>query len=250
MKQSINICWFRRDLRLIDNAALYHALRSGNPVLPVFIFDTTILDQLEEKADRRVQFIYDTLLEMQETLEQYNSTLHVLYDTPEAAFKTLCSKYNISKVFTNEDYEPYARERDKKIAQLLKEKDIEFYTFKDQVIFSRDEVLKEDGTPNTVFTPYSKKWKAKLDEFYLKAYPTKKYFRHFLEHAAIAIPSLQMMGFKETAKNFPSKDAEAALIKQYGGTRDFPGIKGTSRLSVHLRFGTVSIRALAAKAGK
>lgn len=250
MKQSINICWFRRDLRLIDNAALYHALRSGNPVLPVFIFDTTILDQLEEKADRRVQFIYDTLLEMQETLEQYNSTLHVLYDTPEAAFKTLCSKYNISKVFTNEDYEPYARERDKKIAQLLKEKDIEFYTFKDQVIFSRDEVLKEDGTPYTVFTPYSKKWKAKLDEFYLKAYPTKKYFRHFLEHAAIAIPSLQMMGFKETAKNFPSKDAEAALIKQYGGTRDFPGIKGTSRLSVHVRFGTVSIRALAAKAGK
>lgn len=250
MKEAINICWFRRDLRLTDNAALHHALKTKEPVLCVFIFDTNILNQLEDKADRRVQFIYDALLEMQETLENKKSSLYILYDTPEAAFKILCSKYNISKVFTNEDYDPYARERDQKIAALLKEKNIEFHSFKDQVIFSKEEVLKEDGTPYTVFTPYSKKWKATLDEFYLKPYPTQKYSRYFLEHAPIPFPSLQKMGFAATEKNFPSKDAEAALIKHYADTRDFPGIKGTSRLSVHLRFGTISIRTLAAKAGK
>jgi len=250
MKQTINICWFRRDLRLADNAALYHALRSDAPVLPVFIFDTNILDQLEEKEDRRIQFIYDALLEMQETLEQHNSSLHVVHDTPEEAFKMLCSKYNIGKVFTNEDYEPYARERDKKIEKFLKEKDIAFHSYKDQVIFSKDEVLKDDGTPYTVFTPYSKKWKAKLEDFFLEPYTTKKYFRNFLAHAPVAIPSMQKMGFKKTEKNFPAKDAEAALIKHYADTRDFPGIKGTSKLSVHLRFGTISIRALAAKANK
>lgn len=248
MKELINICWLRRDLRLKDNAALYHALKSNMPVVPVFIFDKNILGKLEEKADRRVQFIYDALTDIQSSLEKIGSTLHVIYDTPEAAFKTLSTKYTIGKVFTNHDYEPYTRERDKNIVELLKEKNIEFISFKDQVIFEKDEVLKDDGTPYTVFTPYSKKWIAKLEEFYLKPYPSEGYVNNFFKQPPVSIPSLKEIGFKETVKQFPLKDVEAALIKHYRETRDFPGIHGTSRLSVHLRFGTISIRALAAKA--
>lgn len=248
MKERINICWLRRDLRLKDNAALYHALKSKTPVIPVFIFDKNILDQLEEKADRRVQFIHDTLQDIQSALQKKGATLHVIYDTPEGAFTTLCSTYNIGKVFTNQDYEPYARERDKKIAAFLHEKNIEFSGFKDQVIFEKEEVLKDDATPYTVFTPYSKKWMAKLDEFYLQPYPSEKYVQNIFQQAPVAIPSLKEMGFEETVKQFPPKEAEAALIKHYRETRDFPGIHGTSRLSVHLRFGTISIRTLAAKA--
>ena len=248
MKQPVNICWFRRDLRLKDNAALYHALKSEHPVLPVFIFDKIILDKLEEKADRRVQFIHDTLSELESYLQKKSAGFHVLYDTPEAAFKTLCSKYQVSKVFTNHDYEPYARERDQQIAKLLKEKNIELLSFKDQVIFEKEEVLKDDGKPYTVFTPYSRKWKAKLEAFDLKGYPTQRYMNNLFKHEPVAIPSLKQMGFIETDKRFPPKDAEAALIKHYGQTRDFPGVPGTSRLGIHLRFGTISIRALATKA--
>lgn len=248
MKERINICWFRRDLRLNDNAALYHALKSKTPVVPVFIFDKNILNQLEEKADRRVQFIHDTLMEIQSTLEKKGATLHVIYDTPQRAFKSLCTTYNIGTVFTNHDYEPHARERDNKITELLKEKNIEFRSFKDQVIFEKDEIIKDDGTPYTVFTPYSKKWMAKLDEFYCKPYPSEKYVQYFFKQPPINIPSLHKMGFKETARQFPSKDAATALIQHYRETRDFPGIHGTSRLSVHLRFGTISIRTLVTKA--
>lgn len=248
MKQPINICWFRRDLRLKDNAALYHALKDGTPVLPIFIFDTLILHQLEEKADSRVQFIHDTLLEMQSNLEKKGSSLQVLYATPQEAFEALIKKYTVEKVFTNHDYDPYAIERDKKIASLLKKENIEFHTYKDQVIFDKNEVIKEDGTPYTVFTPYSKKWKAKLTPFFLRPYPTEKYFRHFFQTDPIAIPSLKKMGFKETDQKIPSHDVETALIKHYGETRDFPGIHGTSRLGIHLRFGTISIRTLAKKA--
>ncbi|MFT3981922.1 MAG: deoxyribodipyrimidine photo-lyase [Ferruginibacter sp.] len=248
MKQTINICWFRRDLRLTDNAALYHALRSGNPVLPVFIFDSNILDELENKKDRRVQFIHDALAAMQEQLEKLGSTLYILHDTPEAAFKKLLSKYTVAKVFTNCDYEWYARKRDSEIAALLEQHDIAFATFKDQVIFDKDEVLKDDGTPYTVFTPYSKKWKATMKDFHLEAYPTKKYFKHFFQSAPLRLPSLQSLGFNTSDEHFPAKEMEKALIQHYAGTRDFPAIHGTSRLGVHLRFGTVSIRALAAKA--
>ncbi|MBC7937824.1 MAG: deoxyribodipyrimidine photo-lyase [Rhizobacter sp.] len=248
MNQPINICWFRRDLRLKDNAALYHALKGEHPVLPVFIFDKNILDKLDDKSDARVQFIHDTLNELQVYLLQKGATFHVLYNSPEAAFKTLCSQYEISKVFINHDYEPYARERDEQITSLLKEKNIDLLSFKDQVIFEKDEVIKDDGKPYTVFTPYSRKWKAKLEDFYLKPYPTQRYIKNLVRLSPVEIPSLKKMGFTATAIRFPPKDAEAALIKHYGDTRNFPGIQGTSRLSIHLRFGTISIRTLAAKA--
>jgi len=240
--------WFRRDLRLHDNAALYYALIDKNPVLPIFIFDKNILDDLEDKKDRRVEFIREALTEMQDNLEKHNSTLEVFYDTPVETFKKLLKKYIIQTVFTNEDYEQYAIDRDKEIGSLLQKHNATLKSYKDQVIFSKDEVLKDNGEPYTIYTPYSKKWLSQLTEFYLSPYPTKKYFKNFYKQEAHRIPSLKSIGFEETGKPFPPKTIEDDLIKDYKETRDFPGIKGTSRLSVHLRFGTISIRDLAAKA--
>ena len=240
--------WFRRDLRLDDNAALYHALRSGKPVVPVFIFDKNILDDIEEKQDRRVEFIRNVLLEMQEELKAYTTSLYIFYDTPKNVFEQLLKEYTIEDVFANEDYEQYALDRDEAIALLLKEHKAQLKLYKDQVIFAKDEVVKDNGEPYTVFTPYSKKWLTKLSVFYLKSYPTKKYFKNFNKEQAHRIPSLRSMGFKELDKHFPSKTVHTELLKDYKQTRDFPGINGTSRLGIHLRFGTISIRQLATKA--
>lgn len=240
--------WFRRDLRLTDNAALYYALKSNLPVLPVFIFDRIILDRLEDKNDKRVQFIHAALEEMQSELVKMNSSLHVLHATPIDAFKQLLSTYEIENVFTNHDYELYAIERDAAIAELLKQHAVKFHSFKDQVIFEKDEVLKDDGNPYTVFTPYSKKWKAALKPFHVKAYPTEKYGNNFFKQDEISLPLLQEIGFIKTGAIFPAKALNEAIISKYKEQRDYPAIKGTSQLSVHLRFGTVSIRELAKKA--
>ncbi len=246
--QKVNIFWFRRDLRLHDNAGLYYALREKYPVIPVFIFDKIILDQLEEKKDKRVEFIRDALVEIQEKLEKKESSLEMYYGTPEEVFEKLIKEYDIQTVFTNHDYEPYAIERDELIKNLLAKNNIDFETYKDQVIFEKDEVLKDDGNPYTVYTPYSRKWKAKLTDFYVKSYPSEKYDKNFFKQHPRRIPSLNSMGFKETDKKFPSKNPGEQLIKQYDKTRNFPGTDGTSRLGIHLRFGTISIRKLVAKA--
>jgi len=244
----INICWFRRDLRLDDNAALYHALKEGIPVVPIFIFDRNILDQLDEKADRRVEFIRAALVDMQELLKQWGSSLEVYYGFPEQVFRELLEKYPIKKVFTNDDYEPYARKRDDAIRRLLNEQQVSLHTFKDQVIFAKEEVVKDNGQPYTIFTPYSRRWKAKLEAFYLKSYPVKKYCRHFYQQPPISIPSLASMGFSATDRPFPPDNLSEEQLKKYKEQRDYPAIHGTSKLSVHLRFGTVSIRKLARKA--
>ncbi len=244
--ETVNIFWFRRDLRLNDNAGLYHALKSGQQVLPIFIFDKNILDQLEDKADRRVEFIHAALEEMQEQLVAMGSSLKVYYGTPLQAFTDLVSKYKIENVFTNHDYEPYALEREKLVDNLLKINGSNLKTFKDQVLLEKNEVLKDDGKPYTVFTPYSRKWKAVLTDFHLKPYSTTKYFNHFFKQAAQPIPSLQSMKFEAVDKPFPSKLLQDELIKKYAEQRNFPAIKGTSKLGLHLRFGTVSIRQLAA----
>lgn len=248
MQSPVNIFWFRRDLRLDDNAGLYHALKQGLPVIPIFIFDRNILDQLDEKKDRRVEFIRAALLDIQEQLESMGSSLDVYYDFPEAVFRQLLSRYTIQKVFTNHDYEPYAQERDNTIRQLLHTKEIAFHTYKDQVIFEKSEVVKDDGKPYTIFTPYSKRWKATLTDFYLKPYPTKKYDKYFYQQSPKRIPSLTAMGFKPVDQPFPARTMKEELIKKYGQQRDFPAIHGTSKLGVHLRFGTISIRKLAQKA--
>jgi len=240
--------WFRRDLRLKDNAALYHALKSGYPVVPVFIFDTEILDLLEEKKDRRVEFIRIALAAMQTELNAMGSTMHVLHGTPEACFKKLLTHYEIETVFTNHDYELSAIARDKKIADLLQAHQAVLRTYKDQVIFDRDEVVKDDGSPYTVYTPYSKRWKMKLNDFYLRPYPTQKYFGHFYQQSPIDIPTLHAMGFEASEETFPPKAISKSLLHQYKDRRDFPAVPGTSHLGLHLRFGTVSIRALAAYA--
>lgn len=246
----INIFWFRRDLRLHDNAGLYHALKQGNPVLPLFIFDRNILDKLEEKTDARVSFIHQALEEMQKEFKKMRSTLEIFSGRPIDVFEELLQKYEIKAVYTNHDYEPYAIERDNEIADLLRDSGIPFHTYKDQVIFEKNEVIKDDGTPYSVFTPYSKRWKSIVTPFYLKSYPASEYHKNFFKQNLIAIPSLGSIGFKKSKQNFPSSDPKEDIIKKYDKQRDLPGINGTSRMGVHLRFGTVSIRQLAAKASE
>lgn len=241
--KAVNIFWFRRDLRLHDNAALYHALKAGLPVVPIFIFDKNILDKLEDKTDRRVEFIYLAIENIQQQLVKMGSSLEVFYDVPENAFQELTTRYKIEAVFANGDYEHYAQVRDESIAKLLKKNGASLKLYKDQVIFEKDEVTKADGKPYTVFTPYSKQWRARLNDFYQSTYPTEKYFEHFHSQRAKKIPSLSSMGFEAAGKPFPSVEPDEGLIKRYDKQRDFPA-KGTSRMGVHLRFGTVSIREL------
>jgi len=238
---AVTVFWFRRDLRLEDNAGLYHALKSGNPVLPFFIFDKEILDDLEDKDDARVTFIYKALEEIAKSCHKHHSDLQVVYDKPEHAFNKLIKEYNVAAVYTNHDYEPYAKLRDEAIKTMLAKHDIDFKTFKDQVIFERGEVTKDDGKPYTVYTPYKNKWYQKLKPFYLKAYPTEKYLHNLHKFKAFAIPTLKEMGFVKSDITYPEKEYDD-VIADYAKNRDFPAITGTSHVGVHLRFGTVSIR--------
>jgi deoxyribodipyrimidine photo-lyase len=256
----MNIFWFRRDLRLEDNAGLYHALKDGQPVLPLFIFDKNILDDLKDRTDARVTFIHRTISELHEQLKSLGSSILIKFGTPDEVWQEIINKYPVSRVFTNRDYEPYAKERDQNIKNLLIHHNIEFHDFKDHVIFEHPEVTKNDGLPYTVFTPYSKKWKAKLNthlsstehsktiSFYLKPYPTEKYFDHFYSTPPLSLISLEEMNFKSSTIQIPSKTVSRGLIKTYDQTRNFPSINGTSKLGIHFRFGTISIREKALKA--
>lgn len=246
--QKVNIFWFRRDLRLSDNAGLYQALKTGDPVLPIFIFDSEILDKLENKEDRRVEFIYNALGEINDTLSAEDTGLAIFHDKPVKVFNALVKKYNIGTVFTNTDYEGYARERDNEVRDLLRDKGIGFNSYKDHVIFEKDQILKQDGKPYTVYTPYSLTWKAALTDFHLEAYPTEEYFGNFLKYKAEPLLPLKNYGFKATGKPYPPKNLKDDLLHHYQSKRNFPGIPGTSRMGIHLRFGTVSIRQLATRA--
>jgi deoxyribodipyrimidine photo-lyase len=244
----IALFWFRRDLRLNDNAGLYHALKENENVLPIFIFDTEILSQLEDKADARVEFIHKNVHKLQQQLIEINSSMLVVTGTPIDVFNNILKKYKIKKVYTNHDYEPYAIKRDSEIAEFLKSNNVSFHSYKDQVIFEKEEVVKDDQKPYTVFTPYMRKWKSKLNSFYTKAYPTQKYFNHFYKSKPLAIPSLSEIGFKASNILFPPIELNQNIIKLYKEQRDIPAISGTSKLSVHLRFGTISIRELVVSA--
>jgi len=246
----IAIFWHRRDLRLEDNTGLYHALKSGLPVLPIFIFDKEILDKLDNKKDRRVIFIHQQIKRLSHELQNLGiglpqSSILVKYGKPEDVWKEILQQYNVKAVYTNHDYEPYAQERDKKVRQILGE--IAFNTYKDQVILEKDEVTKDDGKPYTIYTPYSRKWQKTLAESDLNPYSTEKYFHNFLGTPTLPIPSLEDMGFQNENYSFSGTDIKDDLLKNYGESRDFPAVQGTSRISVHLRFGTISIRALAKK---
>lgn len=243
-KEKINIHWFRRDLRLNDNHALHAALSAGLPVLSIFIFDTTILKHLPKK-DARVEFIHNSLAAIQEKLIAIGSSLRVYHGTPEEVFEKIASEYDVQTLYANRDYEPNARERDKRIYDNLKEKDIQFIGKKDQVIFESNEVLKDDGLPYTVFTPYSKKWKARLSAHPIICFPSEELSANFLQAAPFDLPSIEQIGFEKSGIQFPSTELNTQAIQNYHLNRDFPAIPGTTRMSLHLRFGTVSTRALA-----
>lgn len=241
------VFWHRRDLRIEDNAGLYKALKNHLDVQPIFIFDKNILDELP-KDDQRLVFIHQSLQDIKNKYSKLGADLWSFYGDPLKVWEQiLADNPNITHVYTNRDYEPYALERDKAVFNLLAEKDVTFIGAKDHVIFEKNEVLKDDGEPYKVFTPYSKKWKSKLNDFYLKSYPTEKYFSNFKKITSPkALIGLVEMGFDTVLKvDIPSADFNQTIIKDYHLTRDIPAIKGTSRLSIHLRFGTISIRALA-----
>jgi deoxyribodipyrimidine photo-lyase len=243
MKTPISICWLRRDLRLEDNAALYHALRSEHPVLLLFIFDTGILGKLHDKADARVTYIYQAISGIQTQLRALNSSILIKIGTPiELWEQEILQEYAVKSLYYNVDYEPQARERDKTITDLLTQRQIPVHSYKDQTLLDRDEILKPDGSPYTVYSPYFRQWSAKLeDDFFLKSYPTEKYFSNFLKTDALPLPSLKEIGFEPTTIPFPDKHFETKL-PGYESRRDFPYDDATSRIGVHLRFGTVSIR--------
>lgn len=248
MKKEISLFWFRRDLRLHDNAGLYHALRENEQVLPLFIFDKNILDKLDDKYDRRVDFIHQAVTILHKELVGLGSSLLVANSTPEIVFENLLKEYSVKAVYTNHDYEPYAQTRDKEIRQLLHKQGCVFKTYKDQCVFEKDEVTKDDGKPYTVFTPYANKWKKKLKPFFYKSYPNQRYFAHFIKQNEVPIPELETLGFLKTDIVIPKKiTVNDLLLQKYKEQRDYPAINGTTRLSIHLRFGTVSIRQLVAK---
>jgi len=235
------VFWFRRDLRLTDNAGLYYALKENQIVLPLFIFDTQILEKLEDKKDGRVGFIYQTIADLKAQLEEMGSTLMVLHGDPEEIFRIISP----AAVYANDDGEPYAQRRDNTVRKILKQKGSVLKTFKDHVIFARDEVLKDDGKPYTIFTPYSRKWKSFYNASHINSYPSEKLFSSLVKTNPMPTASLEEIGFEETEMIFPSRIILKSVIEQYHKQRNFPALHGTTRLSIHLRFGTVSIRKLA-----
>lgn len=247
-KKETSIFWFRRDLRLDDNVGFYEALKGENSVLPIFIFDTEILDKLPEN-DARITFIFNTLQKMRNTLQdEYGSSIAMFYGKPKEIFKQLIEDYDVSKVFTNRDYEPYARERDEEIQSFLEDNDIEFITYKDQVIFEKDEVVKKDGDPYVVYTPYMRTWKKNFKDHDLKIYYTNDYLDNLVKNSRLPNLSLSDMGFKKSSQEIKDYDVTPTLIKEYEDTRNFPAKEATSRLGPHLRFGTVSVRKMVKKA--
>lgn len=247
MNKEISICWLRRDLRLEDNAALYHALKGKYPVLLLFIFDSKILSKLQDPKDARVTFIHQTVTHLNDELIKLGSSMVVHHGTPEEIWAKLLQTYQVRSVFTNHDYEPSAKERDDALAEFLASEGIDFKTFKDQVIFEKNEVIKNDGKPYTVFTPYFKQWQQKLTAFHTKAYPTKKYFKNLLQTKHFSIPTLKELGFEKSDQTFPSKSF-AGKLNDYEDKRDYPGADATTHIGMHLRFGTVSIRTAAREA--
>lgn len=245
-RPAVAVFWFRRDLRLEDNHGLLMALADHDAVLPIFIFDRNILDSLRDQSDKRVNFIHQTLQAMDAKLREMGSALWTFYGTPEEAFKVLLSSYDVQAVYTNSDYEPAARKRDRKIFELLVSEDIDLYEHKDHVIFERQELLTTQHDPYTVYTPYRKKWLAELDEDMLESYDCSPHYGSFYKQSdATPIIALEEMGFKACEVDFPRAAFYQKRLADYGDQRDFPALEQTSRLGIHLRFGTMSIRELA-----
>lgn len=249
MKKAVSIFWFRRDLRLDDNTGLFKALLSEHPVIPIFIFDTEILKELPED-DARLTFIHSQVQRMSKKLqEDYGSGVAMYSGTPLEVFERLISDWDVAAVYTNRDYEPYARKRDEDVRDFLKSKKIPFLTEKDQVIFEKDEVTKEDGDPYVVYTPYKNKWKEVFGESGVQlSHPSETRLAETLKRTDLPSLSLDQLGFKTSDISVPDYNLEADLIGNYEKTRNFPAVDGTSHLGPHLRFGTISVRRVLKKA--
>lgn len=246
--KTTTIFWFRRDLRLEDNCALYHALKENERVLPVFIFDTDILDDLDNDCDGRVEFIYNRVKSMKAYLEEQGSSLMVLHGKPIDQFRALVRNYPIERVYFNHDYGPDAIARDQRISRYLEKNHITVKSFKDQAVFEKDEIVKKDGKPYTVYTPYMKKWKEQFKMEPTVIYSTSDLYQRFIKTENYKLPSMDELGFKESKMKFPSGEFDEQVISNYHHNRDYPYLEGTTRLGIHLRFGTVSIRQAVTKA--
>jgi len=247
LPKKLNVFWFRRDLRIFDNAGFFHALNQAENVLPVFIFDTDILENLS-KTDARVSFIHQSLEAIHRQFLKVGSGLKILRGKPFDVFEEIIQEYEIAAVYTNRDYEPYGLKRDKQIGDLLKSKGIGFNTYKNQVIFEQAEIVKENGLPYLVYTPFMKRWKAVFSEEKIKDYPSENGLKNLVKNQHESFPSLQSIGFSKSEIEVPSPNLSARLMIDYEATRNFPATIGTSFLGVHLRFGTVSIRQIVEEA--
>ena len=254
---NVNFFWFRRDLRISDNRGLFAALTSGLPVIPVFIFDHNILDSLP-KNDARVDFIHRTIVDLDLELRNLGSSLLVLHGDPQQLWKELAQRFKIQAVYFNHDLEPYAAQRDAAVKKVLEQYNVTMYGHKDHLIFEGNEILKDDGKPYTVFTPYKNKWLSKLHietqngvPKPLISWPSEKHIDQFSKVTKpYKIPSLAELGFESGSLSFPPKTVSTSLIMHYDQTRDYPAVPGTSKLGIHFRFGTISIREKAMKALK
>ncbi len=248
--EKLSLFWFRRDLRLYDNRGLSEALAASRRVICLFIYDTDILKTLTHKSDARLSFITDQVLQIKKELERNGSTLWIRYGKPAELLDKLTGEFDFEEVYANHDYEPYARDRDDAVQQMLNRKGINFHTFKDQVVFEKSEILKDNGEPYMVFTPYMKKWLALLQEKHLHEFPSHHHLNRTAKAKPAPDPDLKKIGFEYAGVQAPPSDPDDEIIRNYDRTRDFPAINGTTRLGVHLRFGTVSIRRLFKKAQK
>ena len=253
-KHKITLFWLRRDLRLNDNRGLAEALNDSKSVLPIFIFDQEILARLKNPKDRRVNFIHNQVEEIKNKLQMKNSDLLVEHGAPLDIFSKILRKFQIQAIYTNHDYEPQARVRDQKIADFCQKNNVIFKTFKDQAIFEKNEILTDQKKPYTVYTPYKKKWLATLSSKDLRSCELNE--KNFLKLTEFNFKpqnliSIEKMGFKKVEFKFPQNSVSNLVLQKYNEQRDFPHIKqGTSRLGLHFRFGTISIREWAEVAQK
>lgn len=255
MTQPDSIFWFRRDLRIADNAGLFHGLKKNQKVLCVFVFDNDILDDLKSD-DRRMPFIRQEIVRLKGELQSLGSDLLVGYGRPLALFKEWHAEFGFGSIYANRDYEPYAKERDKLVMDWAEKEDVRWFDYKDQVIFDRREVVKEDGGKYTVFTPYKRKWLSVLQSKgqgsasdYLQAFEVEPLLNRLWKGTLDSpVPDLKSMGFENADFHYPPKEVKRSVILNYDKQRDYPAIDGTSRLGMHFRFGTVSIRDKVAKA--
>ncbi len=238
----MNILWLRRDLRLEDNTALYYCSQEDTKFLPIFIFDKKILNKISDKTDTRVSFIHSTIRDLKLQLQKYGSDLKVFYGDPLEVFKMIHDNYDVEGVYSNEDYEPYAIKRDQKIKKYLSTIKVDFFQYKDQCIFSKNDILKNDGKPYTVYTPYKNKWLSTLEPKDIVTVSFKKSKEKLFSIKSTQMIELSEMGFVESSLKFPKRIIRKNKIEEYKETRDFPALDSTSHLSTHLRFGTVSVR--------